>query len=188
MKKLFCILALAIGFQAHAMDVAQVAVAVNSSPAMQVARLLALDWKVGDQASYSLKMSMVNGTMLMNVREITAEGIWLDQDVDLGPFGKQESDLLVDQETGEVKKILVNGQEQQIPENNSEIVEAKDDRITVPAGTFDCIYAKIKDTKTQEITEAWINPELIPVSGMLKTIQPSQMGNVTLELTSFVKN
>ncbi len=188
MKKLLCALALSLGFQANAMDVAQVAELIQKSTAETLAQATSLNWKVGDQTDYKLKIAIITGTMVMKVREIGAEGIWMDQDVDLGAFGRQEADLLIDADTGEVKKIIVNGQEQQVPENNSEIVEIRDDNITVPAGTFDCLYAKLRDTQTQEISEAWINPEQVPVSGMLKSIQPSQMGQVVLELTSFVKN
>lgn len=45
----------------------------------------------------------------------------------------------------------------------------------------------IKDKDNNQETNAWINPEQIPLSGMLKTIQPSQFGEVNVELTSFNK-
>ncbi|MCX7977480.1 MAG: hypothetical protein N2578_00580 [Bdellovibrionaceae bacterium] len=149
----------------------------------------ALPWKVGDENNYNIDMGFLKGTMNMKVREISDEGIWLDQNVDLGFAGKQVINVLVDQNTGEVKKMIVNGREQQPPKaGNMQIVEQKEDKITVPAGTFQVIYLKIlnKDDNTQ--IETWVNPRDIPISGMAKTIQPAQFGKVTLVLTSFKKN
>lgn len=147
----------------------------------------ALNWKVGDTNNYNVNMGFIKGTMTMTVREIVAEGIWVDQNVDLGFLGKQVISTLIDPNTGEVKKMIVNGKEEQIPQNNMEVVEVKEDRITVPAGTFDCIHAVLKDKETQQVSNAWLNPQLIPLSGMVKSVQPGQMGEVTLELTSFIK-
>lgn len=147
-----------------------------------------LNWKVGDQNNYKLDMGFIQGTMIMKLREIVSEGYWLDQDMDLGFAGKQQASILLDPNTGEIKKMIVNGQEQKIPENTTEIVEVTEDKITVPAGTFDCIHARLKDKNDGKETNAWINPQAIPLSGMLKTIQPSQFGNVTIVLTSFKKN
>lgn len=155
---------------------------------MDQARSQGLDWKVGDQNDYKLDMGFIKGSMNMKLREITPDGFWLDQDMDLGFAGKQQAQMLLDPNTGEVKKMIVNGQEQQVPKQNIEIVEIKEDRITVPAGTFDCIHARLKDKDNNQETNAWINPQLIPLSGMLKTIQPSQFGKVTIELKSFKKN
>lgn len=148
----------------------------------------AIDWKVGDENNYSVDMSIVKGTMKMSVREIGADGIWVDQNMELGFAGKQSASMLIDANTGAVKKFIVNGKEQAIPENNMKPIEVKEDKITVPAGTFECIYAKLKDEKTGEEAQAWINPEKISVGGSLKMIQPSQFGNVTILLTSFKRN
>lgn len=159
---------------------------------LQVAHDVALqsgvDWKVGDQNDYNVDMGFLKGTMVMKVREIGADGIWVDQDIDLGFAGKQTASSLIDPNTGAVKKMIVNGKEQAIPENNFKPVEVKEATITVPAGTFECIYVKLKDEKTGKEAEAWINPEKVSIGGSLKMIQPGQLGNVTLELKSFKKN
>ncbi|PIS10164.1 MAG: hypothetical protein COT73_10880 [Bdellovibrio sp. CG10_big_fil_rev_8_21_14_0_10_47_8] len=60
--------------------------------------------------------------------------------------------------------------------------------MTVPAGTFTCLYIRAKDSEKNQEIQQWINPKLIPVLGMAKSIVPSQMGEVVLELTSFKKN
>lgn len=155
---------------------------------MDQARTMGLDWKVGDSANYTVDMGFIKGTMDMSVRSVAADGIWMDQNVDLGFAGKQKMETLLDPNTGEIKKMLVNGKEQQIPKQNIEVIEVKEDRITVPAGTFDCIHARLKDKDKNEEINAWINPQLIPLSGMLKQVAPSQFGNVTVALKSFKKN
>ncbi len=145
-----------------------------------------LNWKVGQENNYKLNMGgFLNGTMKMWVREITADGIWMVQDVDLS-IQKQKIEVLLDPNTGAIKKMLVNGKEQAPPKPDFELVEQKEDRITVPAGTYDAIYLKVKDNANNgQITEQWVNPRDIPLSGMLKSLADSQLGKVTIELTSF---
>lgn len=155
---------------------------------MDQARTQGLDWKVGDQNDYNLDMGFIKGSMVMKCREISADGIWMDQDMDLGFAGKQQASMLIDPNTGEIKKMLVGGKEQEVPKQNIEVVEVKEANITVPAGTFDCIHARLKDKDNGQETNAWINPEKVPLSGMLKTIQPSQFGEINVELKSFKKN
>ena len=65
---------------------------------------------------------------------------------------------------------------------------AANEKVTVPAGTFDTIYIKIKDkANNDQISEQWVNPRDIPLSGMVKSLADSQLGKVTIELTSFKK-
>ena len=147
-----------------------------------------LDWKVGQECNYKLNMGgFINGTMKMYVREIIADGIWMVQDIDLA-IQKQKVEVLIDPANGQIKKMLVNGQEQQPPAADYELIDQKEDRITVPAGTFDASYLKIKDNANKgAITEQWVNPRDIPLSGMVKTLSDSQFGKVTVELNSFKK-
>lgn len=146
------------------------------------------NWAVGDECDYKLNMGgFLNGTMKMYVREIGADGMWIVQDVDL-MIQKQKIEMLMDTSTGAIKKVLVDGREQSLPESDPEIIEQKEANITVPAGTFQAIYLKLKDNaQNGAISELWVNPRDIPLSGMLKSIQDSQLGKVTIELTSFIK-
>ena len=147
-----------------------------------------LDWKVGQENNYKLNMGgFLNGTMKMYVREIAADGIWMVQDVDLS-IQKQKIEVLIDPANGQIKKMLVNGKEQEPPKADFELVDQKEDRVTVPAGTFDAIYLKIKDNANNgAISEQWVNPRDIPLSGMLQSKADSQLGKVTIQLTSFKK-
>src|SRR5690606_1351747 len=110
----------------------------------------------------------IKGSMVMSVREIGADGIWVDQNLDLGFAGKQNASMLIDPNTGETKKFIVDGKEQEIPKSNVEIISVTEERITVPAGTFDSLHAVIKDKDSGQQTDAWLNPEQIPLTGMLK--------------------
>jgi hypothetical protein len=147
-----------------------------------------LDWKVGQENDYKLNMGgFINGTMVMTVREVGADGIWMVQDVDL-MIQKQKIEVLIDPNTGAIKKMLVNGKEQEPPKSDFQIIDQKEDHITVPAGEFDAIYIKVQDNANKgQITEQWVNPRDIPLSGMLKSVADSQLGKVTIELTSFKK-
>lgn len=147
-----------------------------------------LDWKVGQENNYKLNMGgFLNGTMKMSVKSIGADGIWMVQDVDLS-IQKQTIEVLIDPANGKIKKMIVNGKEQEPPKSEIEIIDQKEDKITVPAGTFETIYVKIKDNaQNGSIAEQWINPRDIPLSGMAQSKADSQLGKVTIQLTSFKK-
>lgn len=147
-----------------------------------------LDWKVGQENNYKLNMGgFLNGTMKMYVREIAADGIWMNQDVDL-MIQKSKIEVLLNPANGEVIKMIVDGKEQAPPKNDIEIVDQKEATVTVPAGTFKTIYLKIKDNANNGSTsEMWVNPRDIPLSGMAKSLADSQLGKVTIELQSFDK-
>lgn len=193
MVKAFIVaLGMALSFNAvaapSAVEAVEIFAQVQMPAIMDQARTMGLDWKVGDQADYTLDMGFLKGTMNSSVRSIGAEGIWMDQNMDMGFAGKQKIETLVDQNTGAIKKMIVNGKEEQIPEQDVEVIEVKEDRITVPAGTFDCIHARMKDKKDNKEVNAWINPQLVPMSGLLKQVAPTQFGTVTVLLKSFKKN
>lgn len=147
-----------------------------------------LNWHVGDTNSYKLNMGgFINGTMKMSIREIGADGIWMVQDVDM-MIQKSKIEVLLDPNTGEVKKMLVDGKEQAPPKNDTEIVDQKEATVTVPAGTFKAIYLKMKDkSQNDAISEMWVNPRDLPLTGLAKSLADSQLGKVTIELTSFEK-
>ena len=156
---------------------------------MDQARTAAINWTVGDACHYDLSIaSFVKGKLDIIVREKSADGYWLDQNADLGFMGKQAASMLIDANTGAVKKILVDGKEQPLPDQNDmEVIEVKESSVTVPAGTFEAVYFKVHDKKQNQDSEQWVNPKLIPISGALKAIGQTQMGPVITELVSFEK-
>ena len=160
------------------------AAGIQQSAMVQAVFTAGLNWKVGDKASYKLSNALLNGTVNSYVKQDTGTGYWFNQDVDLGAMGKQVMEILINKSTGKIEKLLVNGKEQAIPDNDQEIVETKGDHVRVPAGEFDCLYAKIKNKKDGSIAEAWLNMKLVPIAGMVKEIANSQVGPITEELTS----
>lgn len=141
-----------------------------------------LPWTIGDSANYTMSMIFGKGTMILSVASETDVGFWVHQDVDmLGQ--KQLIEMHLNKDTGALLKLIVNGEEQAIPENSAEVVETREDTVTVPAGTFDCLYIQTKSKEGKG--EAWINPNKVPVFGLIKQIQAGSFGNVTIELASF---
>jgi hypothetical protein len=152
---------------------------------MLEAQLLGLDWHVGDAANYKLSIGgFINGTSNNIVREDTGTGFWMVEDMDL-QIQKQKAEILINKSTGQIEKLLVNGKEQSIPKSDQKVLEMHEDHVTIAAGSFDCIYAKIQDNSNQQITEAWINPKIVPMTGVLKSVSDSQFGKVNQEATSF---
>lgn len=187
-KSLLVAAAMIVSASAHAHNTIAESIFATQLPHIQKAAVTeGVDWKVGDTNNYKLNLGgFLNGTMKMFVREISADGIWLVQELNM-QIQKQTVEMLMDPNTGEIKKLLVNGQEQSVPKSEPEIVDTRQEQVTVPAGTFDSYWVKIKDKATNEVAEQWINPRDIPLSGMIKAIQNSQIGKVTIELTSFTK-
>ncbi len=145
---------------------------------------LALPWVVGETANYNIKMAVFNGTMVMEVKEDTGDAFWVHQQMDI--IGQKNLvEMLFDKETGEVREIIVNGKKEDLPEEGAEpeIVDQREEAVTVPAGTFDSIYVKLLNDGQE--SEMWVNPIDVPIFGLLKQLSPSQFGQVTLELTSF---
>jgi len=152
----------------------------------------ALDFKKGDFAKYDMNVgSFIKGKMEMNVLDVGADGVWLQQLVDLGFAGKQDVRQLMDPYTGEIKKFIVNGKEQTPPDRgNIEIIEQKQDRVTAPAGTFDVVYIKanVEAQGQKTVAEQWVNPMQVAVMGLVKMVSQTPMGAMTAVLTSFKKN
>lgn len=143
----------------------------------------------GDRANYVINFAgFLNGTMDMYVGQETADGIWLVQDIDL-MIQKQKVETLFDKNTGQVKKVLVDGKEQSLETGGEppEIVESKPDTVEVPAGKFECSYLKLHDKKQNSDLEFWVNAEIIPMLGLIKQVAQSQFGPVVIELKSFEK-
>lgn len=188
MKALLITAIMAMGLQAQAANINEVAHLANDIVFSEV-DTQGLDWKVGDTSSYNLNMGFIKGTMVMSIKAIEGSIATLGQDLDLGFMGKQNCEVVIDMTNGETKRMTCNGKDQQTPEpGDVEVIEMTEQRVTVPAGTFDCVYIKARQKSQNQEIEQWVNPKIIPISGMAKSIAPSQFGKVTIELTSFKKN
>lgn len=188
MKAMVLACSLVVGVSASANSLVDVVTRVAVDGVLSEVTAQGLNLKEGDSANYNLNMSIMKGDMVISVEKIQADGnVWVRQDVNL--MGqKQLVQILLNPNTGEILKLLVNGKEQEPPKpGNIEIVESKEDTITVPAGTFTCVYFKATDKTNNQNTEQWVNMKQVPVFGMVKSVSDSQFGPVTIELTSFKK-
>ena len=183
---LAAVLAFSVGAKAVTATAVELSQPLITTVAIQTkVSTLGLKWKVGDNADYKINIGgFFDGTIHSFVRDDNGTEIWVQQDADL-MGNKQKIEILFDKATGQVKKMLADGKEQALPDaSNMEVVDQKEDSVTVPAGTFKAIYVKIKDKKDGKIQEAWINPQEVPINGMVKALADSQFGKVTQELTA----
>ena len=148
----------------------------------------ALDMKVGDVSHYAIDIGgFLKGTMDMSVREEIAEGIWVVQNLDI-QVQKQVVETLLNKNTGEVIKMIVNGQPQEVKKQDVKIISTAEATITVPAGTFKTIDVKAHDNTQNQDIEEWINPKDVPVGGAVQIQTTAQGMKVNIQLTSFKKN
>lgn len=160
---------------------------INSVVLQDSESQMSFDWKVGDQATYNLKAGFISGKMIMGVKAVSADQVVFTQDLELGFMGKQSCEITLNPNTGETISFVCNGQAQDPNQGGSvELIEQKEDTIKVPAGTFTCVYIKAK--QGDNIIQQWVNPRQVPVMGLIKTLAPSQLGEVNIELVSFKKN
>ncbi len=182
------LMALVIGMTANANFESM---AVVDAVAQQFSSTLAAGepmFKEGESATYDMTIAgFIPATMVMSIKSVTAAEVVLNQTVNI--LGQEQScDVSMDPNTGAIKKMVCNGQEQKPPEGGEiEVIESKEASVTVPAGTFQTIYFKVKQKSDNSIVEQWVNPKLIPVGGMVKSVIPSQIGEVVAQLKSFVK-
>lgn len=187
-KSLLLTLGLTVSFGAQANTIEALAYDLNQAMLSEAMVQGPFDFKVGDSASYKLNMGgFINGTMVMAVKAVGAEDVTITQEMDL--MGqKQSCEQVLNPNTGEIKKFQCNGQDQDAGSaDDIELIETKEDTVKVPAGTFVCMYIKARQKSTGQDVEQWINPKEVPVFGMVKQVAPSQLGKVTVELTSFKK-
>lgn len=189
LKSLVAILAVVVAGTASATSITEVSHIAIQTVLSNGIENAGLNFKVGDSASYSLDISsFIKGTMDISVKSVSQDAVVLDQAIAV--MGQNQScEETINPNTGAVSSMVCNGQAQD-PGNNSdiEVVDSHEEKVTVPAGTFDTLYIKAHDKKANNDIEQWINPKLIPVLGMAKMNAPTQMGTMNLELTSFKKN
>lgn len=181
---LAAVLVISVGVQA-APTIAQLTQPVLDAAARSTAvSTLGLKWKIGDAADYNISAGFFSGTVHAYVREDNGTEIWVQQDMSISG-SNQKVEIQFDKASGQVLKVLADGKEQTLPDaSQMEIVDQKEDSVTVPAGTFKAIYVKIKNKSDGKIQEAWINPQDVPMNGMIKVLADSPFGKVTQELTA----
>jgi hypothetical protein len=147
----------------------------------------ALNWRVGDTLRFKVTMKPVSlkGSAVVRVEQIAEEGILIVQDVRLGILGNQHVEMLIDRLNGRVLRMITNGHEEIVPEMAMKTVKQEGVKISVPAGTFDCLHIVMEDAKKRR-SEVWANPMEIPLNGIIKSVEHKMKPfTTTMELTSF---
>jgi hypothetical protein len=187
MKKFLALLGLAVlavNTSAHADGILTVQDQIKAL-VTTVAPLDLINWKVGDNAQYDIKVGSFGkmGTMTKAVTKDEGASIWVTQDMNL-TIQKQKIEMQINKADGKVLKTIVNGQEQALPDDKVEIISQDYTEVTVPAGTFKAIHIVAK-TKQVDHVEVWANPRDTVMEGTLKQAMTAQGMDIVMELTSF---
>ncbi len=179
-----CLSASAAQAEEQKFDIGQLArqIAVTNVSTMNL-----INWKVGETANYNVTamFGFVKGTLAKSVASEEGNAVWIKQDMNL-MNQKQLVEMLMDRADGKILKMKQNGQDAQIPDEKPEVISQDYAEITVPAGTFKCVHVIAKSKSSSKI-EVWANPVETVMEGSVKQIAASQMGEVTMEMTSFKK-
>jgi hypothetical protein len=152
------------------------------------AKALNIDWKVGDQLSYQVSIQGMGrlGTSVKQVAQDTGTTLWIKNEMNL-MVQKEVVEMEIRKSDGQVVKMRRNGQDQELPSNDIEIISSEEASVTVPAGTFQAVHITAKTPDVEHI-EVWMNPRDTCMEGTLKQAVKTQFGLVIMELTSFKKN
>lgn len=155
------------------------------------AQLLSIidSWTIGDEMNYSIALGPFGkiGTSRKWIEKFEGDGVWMYQQMDM--MGqKQKVEALIEKSTGKTLKLIVNGKEQQLNDDDAgfEIEEQDFVDITVPAGKFRALHIVAK-TKDDNKVEVWMNPTETCIDGTLKQKVEQQGMEIVLELTKFTK-
>ena len=185
MKKFGVLAALAVAAFAQNVMADEATFAISPEQSLQLLGPQDLiNWKVGDRADYKLSASGMNlGTMVKTVAKEEGAAIWLHQEINaMGQ--KQTVDVLMNRADAKIVKYIVNGKEEQVPNDKIEIISQDYAEVTVPAGTFKAVHVLAKSEKIKKL-EVWANPRDTVMEGTLKQYVEGGMLPITAELTSF---
>lgn len=137
----------------------------------------------GDTDNYNLTLEGITGSLVMSVQSVGSDGVWLDTKIDIAGQSQDEQEL-INPATGQVIKVIVNGQEQAPPDpNDVQIISETSATVTVPAGTFKTIDVKAHIKSQNTDMEQWVDPTDVLVAGMVKMATTVQSIPLTAELT-----
>lgn len=119
----------------------------------------------GDRAIYSVNASGYTGTADMTVHSVTRAGVWLHETIDVSMI-HEELYQLVDPETGTVKRLIKDGEEQTPP--RPEVVATSFKRVAVPAGRYESVYKRLHLINEGTTSEQWVDVDHVPGLGFVK--------------------
>lgn len=158
---------------------------LQSAVELQIRTMNAINWRVGERAEYKLSATMGNlGDMKKWVDREDGNAIWVNTEV-TGQM-QQKIEAKLDRATGQMLEYIENGVRKTPPTQNLEIVSQDEQRVTVPAGTFDTIHvvAKTDNAQVRQI-EVWMNPRDTVMEGMVQTKLTTSFMPVMIQMVRF---
>lgn len=187
MKRVLIVIILLAGFNANAILKSKQLISYNKIQTYtktQAIGTLNLSWVVGEKTEYVLSLlSMPAGTINIEVVKETTKGFWVNQNIIL--FGQTSLvEMLFDKQTGEILESIVDGESKEPVEEERVIMDQREERVTVPGGTFNSLYTKSQ--VNGQLTEEWVNLKIIPIFGLLRQRVASDMGSLSLALKNYI--
>ncbi len=151
------------------------------------------EWVGGDTVTYNMRIKPIPFKLkaVLRVASNDKEGVTLVQEISYKSF-KVEIETLMDKETGQVKRMKINGKEQKMStgagggQSETKIITEEESHIKVEAGEFDAIHIVTEDGEGNQ-TQAWLNPRDVPISGLVKSSTIQGIVTIEMELASFVQ-
>lgn len=149
-----------------------------------------INWRVGERAEYDIAANFMGmpqnlGVMKKWVDREEGNAVWMISEV-TGQM-QQKVEAKLDRATGQILEYKENGQPAEPPSGDVEIISQDEQRVTVPAGTFDTIHivAKVNNQPQLKRMEMWMNPRDIVMEGLAKTKLETSMMPVEIVLKTF---
>lgn len=185
-KAALALVALMIGANANA-NLTTVAEINTQELLMSIHTMSLINWKVGDSQDMKVTLGFgLSGTMHKEATKEEGNAIWVKNELKL-PIANDVQEVLYDRDSGKVLKFIHNGKEAEMPNEEIEIVDTKNETIEVPAGKFKVMHVTAKSKSVKQI-EIWINPRDISLDGAAKMFMDQGTMKITMELTKFTKN
>lgn len=146
-----------------------------------------INWEVGENSQYKLTSTFGDlGTMQKRVDREQGNAVWIITET-AGQIGNKRIEMLIDRATGETLEYIEDGERKQPPSNDDfEIIDQTEDRVTVPAGTFDTIKITGRSSQVRRL-EIWFNPRDVVMEGTVQMKADTGFLPVTMKLMSFAR-
>lgn len=158
---------------------------IQASVASDMDALNLINWEVGETAT--LKMTSLFGELGNMVKRVDREqdnAIWVISETS-GQMGENTVEMLIDRATGQTLEYIENGQRKEPPSNDDfELIDQSEERVTVPAGTFDTIKITGKTSQIKKL-ELWANPRDVVMEGTVQMKADTGFLPITMQLMSF---
>ncbi len=146
------------------------------------------DWKVGDTLHFNMRVKPIPMTIdnTLTITQMEKSEVTIDEVITLTKTIKETIETVINKDTGEILHTRINGKEMKTPKTGGapKIINEEEAHIKVAAGEFDCVHMVTGDDQGNT-SETWLNPSVIPITGMLKMVTVQQLLTIEMELRSF---